>query len=70
VISRPHFRRAAGFLPITIGGVSYKGIPKEYKTGSLGWMVSEKAMMMIEGEQVKVQIGLNITIIGSKFAKE
>jgi len=43
---------------------------KEFGTGSMGWNATGKAKVMIDGVEVPVQIGLNVTIIGSKDAVE
>ena len=39
---------------------------KEFATGSLGWYLNGKTTIDIGGTLVSVQIGLNLTIIGSK----
>jgi hypothetical protein len=40
--------------------------PKEFSTVSLGWNISEKTVLEVNGEPQRVQIGLNLTIAGSK----
>jgi len=39
---------------------------KEFSTGSLGWNINAKTTIDVDGTSVPVQIGLNLTIIGSK----
>jgi hypothetical protein len=39
---------------------------KEFSTGSLGWYLNGKTAIEIDGVPVSVQIGLNLTIVGSK----
>ncbi len=39
---------------------------KEFSTGSLGWYLNSKATIDVGGTLVTVQIGLNLTIVGSK----
>jgi hypothetical protein len=39
---------------------------KEFSTGSLGWYLNGKTTIEIDGKPVAVQIGLNLTIVGSK----
>jgi hypothetical protein len=39
---------------------------KEFSTGSLGWYLNGKATLEIDGKPVQVQIGLNLTLVGSK----
>ena len=42
------------------------GAPREFTTGSLGWNISSKMTIMIDDKPVTVQVGLNLTIVGSK----
>jgi hypothetical protein len=39
---------------------------KEFSTGSLGWYLNGKTTVEVGGTPVSVQIGLNLTIVGSK----
>ena len=39
---------------------------KEFSTGSLGWYLNGKATIDVGGTSVTVQIGMNMTIVGSK----
>ena len=39
---------------------------KEFSTGSLGWNISQKMDVLVNGQPQKVQVGLNLTIVGSK----
>lgn len=39
---------------------------KEFSTGSLGWYLNGKANVKVGEKSVSVQIGLNLTIVGSK----
>ena len=39
---------------------------KEFSTGSLGWNINDKLQLEVDGKPVTVQVGLNLTIIGSK----
>jgi hypothetical protein len=65
-ITRGHFRQTAASIPVTIDGNSYRAVPKEMSTGSLGWNITAKMIVSIGGKDVEVQVGLNLTIIGSK----
>jgi hypothetical protein len=51
---------------VTINGVDFLADPKELSTGSLGWSISAKTVLEVNGEPQRVQIGLNLTIVGSK----
>ena len=65
-ITREQFRTIAKNLPVTLQGVSYEAEVKEFSTGSLGWFLNGKLYADIGGKRVAVQIGLNLTIVGSK----
>lgn len=68
-ISRKQFKDDAKPMPVTIGDRSFTCDPREFSTNSMGWNLSEKIEVTIDGEKCKVQVGLNMTIIGSKEAK-
>jgi hypothetical protein len=65
-ITRAQFRAKAKPVNVTIAGVSHDAEVKEFSTGSLGWYVNGKTIVEIDGVRVPVQIGLNLTIVGSK----
>jgi hypothetical protein len=65
-ISREQFRTSAKPVTVTINGVPLAADPKEFSTGSLGWYLNGKTMIEIDGVPVSVQIGMNLTIVGSK----
>jgi hypothetical protein len=65
-ITRSEFRTAAKPIPVVIGGKELQARVKEFSTGSLGWNINEKMQVEAAGKPVMVQIGLNLTIIGSK----
>jgi hypothetical protein len=65
-VSREQFVAKAQPVDVTINNVSFKAVPKEFSTGSLGWNINDKATLYVDGVPVQVQIGLNLTIIGSK----
>jgi hypothetical protein len=65
-ITRPQFRESAKPVTIKIGENTMIADPKEFSTGSLGWYLNGKAVMEINGVPVTVQIGMNLTIVGSK----
>lgn len=65
-ITRQQFRDAAKSVVVTINGKEFKVPKKEFSTGSLGWYLNEKMDVEIDGHEIKVQIGLNLTIVGSK----
>jgi hypothetical protein len=65
-ITRPLFRTQAKPLPVVINGKEMVAAAKEFSTGSLGWNVNDKMQIEVGGQLVMVQVGLNLTIIGSK----
>jgi hypothetical protein len=65
-ISRAQFRAHAKPITVTIGTVPQVAEVKEFSTGSLGWYLNGKTTIEINGVPVAVQIGMNLTIVGSK----
>ena len=65
-ITRDEFNQHAQTLKITVGDKTFTAKPKNFSTGSLGWNVNDKITMEINGKEVIVQVGMNLTIVGSK----
>ena len=65
-ITRGDFRGHAKPVPVTIAGNTFTAAVKEFSTGSLGWYLNGKAEIEVNGVPVQVQIGMNLTIVGSK----
>ena len=65
-ITRRQFREKAKPVTVTINNVPLLAEVKEFSTGSLGWYLNGKVSIEIDGTPVSVQIGLNLTIVGSK----
>jgi len=65
-ITRSEFRTGAKPVAVTIAGAPLTAPVKEFSTGSLGWYLNGKTTIEIDGKPVSVQIGLNLTIVGSK----
>lgn len=65
-ITRKQFQTAAKPVEILVNGNRWVAAPKEFSTGSLGWYLNEKVSIEIDGVPVTVQIGMNLTIVGSK----
>jgi hypothetical protein len=65
-ISRADFRTQAKPIAVTINNVPLMADVKEFSTGSLGWYLNGKTTIEIGGKLVSVQIGLNLTVVGSK----
>ena len=65
-VTRAEFRASAKPVTVTVAGVPLMAEVKEFSTGSLGWYLNGKTTGEIDGKPVSVQIGLNLTIVGSK----
>ncbi len=65
-ITRVQFRTRAKPVTISVGEVPMVVPTKEFSTGSLGWYLNGKTVIEIDGTPVQVQLGLSLTIIGSK----
>jgi len=65
-ISRSQFRAKAKPVTVTINNVPLQAAVKEFSTGSLGWYLNGKTTIEVDGTPVSVQIGLNLTVVGSK----
>jgi hypothetical protein len=65
-ITRSEFRDKAKPVQVTINGVPLQAEVKEFSTGSLGWYLNGKTNIDVGGTMVSVQIGMNLTIVGSK----
>ena len=65
-ITRAEFHQHAKPVPIKIGEVPMLAEVKEFSTGSLGWYLNGKTTIEVGGKAVTVQIGMNLTIVGSK----
>jgi hypothetical protein len=65
-ITRTQFRTKAKAVTVTINNAPFSAVVKEFSTGSLGWYLNGKTTIEIDGTPVSVQIGLNLTIVGSK----
>lgn len=65
-ITRQEFRGNAKPVKVMIGEIPIMADVKEFSTGSLGWYANGKTTIEVNGKPVSVQIGLNMTIVGSK----
>jgi hypothetical protein len=65
-ITRGEFTSNAKPVELTINGIPMLAEVKEFSTGSLGWYLNGKTTVKIGETPVTVQIGHNMTIVGSK----
>jgi hypothetical protein len=67
-LTRQAFLENAGPLTVVIDGKSVEVEVKEFATGSFGWYFSGRVTVEVGGVRLPVQVGLNLTAIGSKEA--
>ncbi|MBI3269674.1 MAG: hypothetical protein HYZ53_11680 [Planctomycetes bacterium] len=67
-IARPDFRAKAQPVKVEVNGVPLQAMVKEFSTGSFGWYLNAKCTVQVGDTLVPVQIGMNLTVVGSKEA--
>ncbi len=67
-VSLPQFLEKAEPLKITINGQDMLAAVKQFSTGSFGWYMNAKTVVSVDGKALSVQIGMNMTVVGSKDA--
>ena len=67
-VSREQFQAEAKTVEVTINGQPVMAEVKEFSTGSFGWHFGDKVTLKVGDTLVKVQVGLTLTVIGSKDA--
>ena len=65
-VTRAEFINEAKPVEVVINGIPMTADVKEFSTGSLGWYLNGKANIKLGEKTVSVQIGMNLTIVGSK----
>jgi hypothetical protein len=68
-VSLTQFLEKAEPVKVTINGQELLAEVKQFSTGSFGWYMNGKTVVQIDGRPVSVQIGMNLTIVGSKDAE-
>ena len=68
-ISRAQFVEKAEPVRVVINGQEMLAEVKEFSTGSFGWNLNAKTVITVDGKPLSVQIGMNMTIVGSKEAE-
>lgn len=67
-LSQAQFLAKAEPLKVNIQGSEMLAEVKAFSTGSFGWYLNGKTTVVVDGKAVSIQIGLNLTIVGSKEA--
>lgn len=65
-VSRAEFLKEAKTLTIKVGDKEFIASPRQFSTGSLGWNVNDKMTVEVNGKPVTLQVGMNLTVVGSK----
>ncbi len=65
-VDRDTFNAHAKAIEIVLAGSKRYVYPRQFDTGSMGWNLNEKIIVEITGVHCTVQVGLNMTIVGSK----
>ena len=67
-LSQSQFLEKAEPLKVSIQGMDMLAEVKSFSTGSFGWYLNGKTVISVDGKPVSVQIGMNLTVVGSKDA--
>jgi hypothetical protein len=67
-LSLPQFLEKAEPLKVVINGQEMLAEVKSFSTGSYGWYINGKTTVTVDGKPLSVQIGMNLTVVGSKEA--
>jgi hypothetical protein len=67
-VTLTQFTEKAEPLKVIINGQEMLAEVKTFSTGSFGWYMNGKTLVTIDGKPVSVQIGMNLTVVGSKDA--
>ena len=67
-VTKTQFLDKAEPVKIMIGTQELIADKREFSTGSFGWYYNGKTTVMVDGKPLSVQVGLNLTVVGSKEA--
>jgi hypothetical protein len=67
-VSLSQFLEKAEPLKVVINGQEMLAEVKSFSTGSFGWYINGKTTVTVDGKPLSVQIGMNLTVVGSKEA--
>jgi hypothetical protein len=67
-VSKTQFLAKADPVKVAIGGNEMVAEKREFSTGSFGWYYNGKTTITVDGKPLSVQVGLNLTVVGSKEA--
>jgi hypothetical protein len=67
-VSKTQFLEKAESVKISLAGNEMLCEKREFSTGSFGWYLNGKTTITVDGKPLAVQVGLNLTVVGSKEA--
>ena len=67
-VSLSQFLEKAEPVKVVINGQEMLAEVKSFSTGSFGWYINGKTVITVDGKALSVQIGMNMTVVGSKEA--
>jgi uncharacterized Zn-finger protein len=65
-VTNEEFKAKAQPITVKIGDTPLVCDAREFASGSVGWYAGGKVHVEVDGKLVKCQVGLNITVVGSK----
>ena len=68
-VTKTQFLEKAEPVKIMIGTSEIVADKREFSTGSFGWYYNGKTTILVDGKPLAVQIGMNLTVVGSKEAE-
>ena len=68
-ISKTLFLEKAEAVRLSINGSEMLADRREFSTGSFGWYLNGKTVITVDGKPLSVQVGINLTVVGSKEAE-
>jgi len=68
-LSKTQFIEKAEPVKVVINGQELIADKREFSTGSFGWYYNGKINILVDGKPLSVQVGLNLTVVGSKEAE-
>ena len=68
-VTRTQFLEKAEPVKVNINGQDIIADKREFSTGSFGWYHNGKITITVDGKALSVQVGLNLTVVGSKDAE-
>ena len=67
-VTKTQFLEKAEAVKVTLAGNEMLAEKREFSTGSFGWYLNGKTTITVDGKPLAVQVGLNLTVVGSKEA--